>query len=187
MRNRSGGNSSHPEPLGAAVTGKDSSALSRMRYERQFEETSSNMTSSTLFSAKSKHASTTGRCCSWVITSPNIVKLKDSSKNSVHDGIKFFSSCGLSFVKFVKQIIDLSRARYSAHFDTKLSSIIDCKVNRIAPLFYNCLALVIKVQNDSRIVISSVILPLKHNPKTGQKTKNLWSTETISDSKLTKK
>ncbi|KRY45504.1 hypothetical protein T03_6532 [Trichinella britovi] len=45
------------------------------------------------------------------------------SKNSVHDGIKFFSSCGLSFVKFVKQITDLSRARYSAHFDTKLSSI----------------------------------------------------------------
>ncbi|KRZ92752.1 hypothetical protein T08_8098 [Trichinella sp. T8] len=63
---------------------------------------------------------------------------------------------------------------------------IDCKVNRIAPLFYNCLALVIKVQNDSRIVISSVILPLKHNPKTGQKTKNLWSAETISDSKLAK-
>ncbi|KRX63783.1 hypothetical protein T09_10842 [Trichinella sp. T9] len=59
MRNVSGGNSSHPEPLGAAVTGKDSSVLSRMRYERQFEEPSSNMTSSTLFSAKSKHASTT--------------------------------------------------------------------------------------------------------------------------------
>ncbi|KRY11167.1 hypothetical protein T12_10669 [Trichinella patagoniensis] len=59
---------------------------------------------------------------------------KKNSKNSVHDGIKpfigkiydksfFFSSCGLSFVKFVKQITDLSRARYSAHFDTKLSSI----------------------------------------------------------------
>ncbi|KRZ49653.1 Receptor expression-enhancing protein 5, partial [Trichinella nativa] len=45
------------------------------------------------------------------------------SKNSVHDGIKFFSSCGLSFVKFVKQITLLNRARYSAHFDTKLSSI----------------------------------------------------------------
>ncbi|KRY28628.1 hypothetical protein T01_16120 [Trichinella spiralis] len=27
------------------------------------------------------------------------------------------------FVQFVKQIADLSRARYSAHFDTKLSSI----------------------------------------------------------------
>ncbi|KRZ87346.1 hypothetical protein T08_4198 [Trichinella sp. T8] len=48
----------------------------------------------------------------------------DSSKNSVHDGIKFFSSCGLSFVKFVKQITLLYRARYSAHFDTKLSSIV---------------------------------------------------------------
>ncbi|KRX76110.1 hypothetical protein T06_14992 [Trichinella sp. T6] len=36
----------------------------------------------------------------------------------------FFSSCGLSFVKFVKQITDLSRARYSAHFDIKLSSIV---------------------------------------------------------------
>ncbi|KRY15815.1 hypothetical protein T12_15903 [Trichinella patagoniensis] len=46
-----------------------------------------------------------------------------NSKNAVHDGINFFSSCGLSFVKFVKQITDLSRARYSAHFDTKLSSI----------------------------------------------------------------
>ncbi|KRY16767.1 hypothetical protein T12_6162 [Trichinella patagoniensis] len=58
-----------------------------------------------------------------------------NSKNAVHDGIKhfigkkcdksFFSSlCGLSFVKFVKQITDLSRTRYSAHFDTKLSSIV---------------------------------------------------------------
>ncbi|KRX39542.1 hypothetical protein T05_7316 [Trichinella murrelli] len=36
---------------------------------------------------------------------------------------EFFSSCGLSFVKFVKQIALLYRARYSAHFDTKLSSI----------------------------------------------------------------
>ncbi|KRY52601.1 hypothetical protein T03_5355 [Trichinella britovi] len=36
----------------------------------------------------------------------------------------FFSSCGLSSVKFVKQITDLSRARYFAHFDTKLSSIV---------------------------------------------------------------
>ncbi|KRX35390.1 hypothetical protein T05_585 [Trichinella murrelli] len=34
-----------------------------------------------------------------------------------------FSWCGVNFVKFVKQITDLSRARYSAHFDTKLSSI----------------------------------------------------------------
>ncbi|KRY25843.1 hypothetical protein T01_14189 [Trichinella spiralis] len=46
--------------------------------------------------------------------------LLDSSKNSVHDGIK----CGLSFVKFVKQITNLSRARYSANFDTKHSSIV---------------------------------------------------------------
>ncbi|KRY37047.1 hypothetical protein T01_4636 [Trichinella spiralis] len=45
---------------------------------------------------------------------------KHVSKNSVHDGIK----CGLSFVKFVKEITVLSRARYSAHFDTKLSSIV---------------------------------------------------------------
>ncbi|KRY21716.1 hypothetical protein T12_13136 [Trichinella patagoniensis] len=45
------------------------------------------------------------------------------SKNSVHNGIKFFSSRGLNFVKFVKQISLLNRARYSAHFDTKLSSI----------------------------------------------------------------
>ncbi|KRX79391.1 hypothetical protein T06_7649 [Trichinella sp. T6] len=45
-----------------------------------------------------------------------------NSINSLHDGIKFFL-CGLSSVKFVKQITDLSRARYSAHFDTKLQSI----------------------------------------------------------------
>ncbi|KRX56809.1 hypothetical protein T09_11635 [Trichinella sp. T9] len=31
--------------------------------------------------------------------------------------------CGVNFVKVVKQITDLSRARYSAHFDIKLSSI----------------------------------------------------------------
>ncbi|KRZ90195.1 hypothetical protein T08_8072 [Trichinella sp. T8] len=36
-----------------------------------------------------------------------------SSKNSVHDGIKFFLRVDLVF-----------RARYSAHFDTKLSSIV---------------------------------------------------------------
>ncbi|KRX13061.1 hypothetical protein T07_5383 [Trichinella nelsoni] len=58
-----------------------------------------------------------------------------NSKNSVHDGIKhfigkkcdkilFFSSRGLNFVKFVKQITLLNRARYSAHFDTKLRSIV---------------------------------------------------------------
>ncbi|KRY06279.1 hypothetical protein T12_5524 [Trichinella patagoniensis] len=45
---------------------------------------------------------------------------KHVSKNSVHDGI----ICRVSFVEFVKQITDLSRARYSVHFDTKLSSII---------------------------------------------------------------
>ncbi|KRZ71132.1 hypothetical protein T08_1229 [Trichinella sp. T8] len=38
--------------------------------------------------------------------------------------VMFFSSRGLNFVKFVKQITDLSRPRYSAHFDTKLSSIV---------------------------------------------------------------
>ncbi|KRZ94801.1 hypothetical protein T08_4454 [Trichinella sp. T8] len=50
--------------------------------------------------------------------------LSDSSKNVVHD---------VSFVKFVKQITDLSRTRYSAHFDTKLSSISlqDEKFNKI--------------------------------------------------------
>ncbi|XP_003369993.1 conserved hypothetical protein [Trichinella spiralis] len=51
--------------------------------------------------------------------------LLDSSKNSVHDGIKFFSSRGLNFVKFVKQITLLNRARYSAHFDTKLRKGLD--------------------------------------------------------------
>ncbi|KRX32735.1 hypothetical protein T09_299 [Trichinella sp. T9] len=45
-------------------------------------------------------------------------------KESVHDGIKFVSSRGLNFVKFVKQISLLNRARYSAHFDTKRSSIV---------------------------------------------------------------
>ncbi|KRX33046.1 hypothetical protein T05_13239, partial [Trichinella murrelli] len=40
------------------------------------------------------------------------------------DKIFFFSSCGLSFVKFVKQISLLNRTRYSAHFDTKLRSIL---------------------------------------------------------------
>ncbi|KRX12645.1 hypothetical protein T07_808 [Trichinella nelsoni] len=60
---------------------------------------------------------------------------KHATKNAVHDGIKpsigkkgdsifFFSSCGLSSAKFVKKIADLSRARYSAHFDTKLSFIV---------------------------------------------------------------
>ncbi|KRX13289.1 hypothetical protein T07_13615 [Trichinella nelsoni] len=44
-RNKSGGNS---DALDAAVIGKDSSVRSRMRCERQFEEPSSNMTSSTL-------------------------------------------------------------------------------------------------------------------------------------------
>ncbi|KRX83558.1 hypothetical protein T06_14854, partial [Trichinella sp. T6] len=53
----------------------------------------------------------------------HVYKAGNSSKNSVHDSIKFFSSCGLSFVKFVKQITNLSIARYSAHFDIKLSSI----------------------------------------------------------------
>ncbi|KRY45355.1 hypothetical protein T03_17922 [Trichinella britovi] len=55
----------------------------------------------------------------------NVCKAGNSSKNSVHDGIKFSSSCGLIFGKFVKQIALLYRARYSAHFDTKLSSIQD--------------------------------------------------------------
>ncbi|KRZ84118.1 hypothetical protein T08_12959 [Trichinella sp. T8] len=74
----------------------------------------------------------------------HIYKAGNSSKNSVHDSINpfigkecdtffFFSSCGLSFVQFVKQFVEqakfvkqialLYRARYSAHFDTKLSSI----------------------------------------------------------------
>ncbi|KRY26504.1 hypothetical protein T01_2344 [Trichinella spiralis] len=39
------------------------------------------------------------------------------------DKIFFSSSCGLSFVKFVKEITTLSIARYSAYFDTKVSSI----------------------------------------------------------------
>ncbi|KRZ84294.1 hypothetical protein T08_14239 [Trichinella sp. T8] len=39
------------------------------------------------------------------------------------DKIFFVSSRGLNFVKFVKQISLLNRARYSAHFDTKRSSI----------------------------------------------------------------
>ncbi|KRY39197.1 hypothetical protein T01_10631 [Trichinella spiralis] len=52
---------------------------------------------------------------------PHLTLKKHVSKNSVHD---VFSSCELSFVKFVEQITDLSRARYSAHFDIKLSSIV---------------------------------------------------------------
>ncbi|KRX71505.1 hypothetical protein T06_9587 [Trichinella sp. T6] len=52
----------------------------------------------------------------------HVKKAWNSSKNSVHDSIKLFLSCGLSFVRFVKQITELSRARYSAHFDTKLRS-----------------------------------------------------------------
>ncbi|KRX35378.1 hypothetical protein T05_6746 [Trichinella murrelli] len=72
---------------------------------------------------------------SRIVISSVILPLKhnpktDSSKNSVHDGIKFFSSCGLSFVKFVKQITLLSRARYSAHFDTKRSSIASFKTKK---------------------------------------------------------
>ncbi|XP_003376140.1 conserved hypothetical protein [Trichinella spiralis] len=47
--------------------------------------------------------------------------LLDSTKNVVHD---VFSSCGLSFVNFVKQIREFSVARYSAHFDAKLRSIL---------------------------------------------------------------
>ncbi|KRZ49859.1 hypothetical protein T02_600 [Trichinella nativa] len=38
--------------------------------------------------------------------------------------LKFVSSRGLNFVKFVKQISLLNRARYSAHFDTKRISIV---------------------------------------------------------------
>ncbi|KRX58732.1 hypothetical protein T06_14066, partial [Trichinella sp. T6] len=61
-RNASGGNSSQPEPLGAAATRKDSSVLSRMRYERQFEEPSSNVTCFTPFCVKSKRASMIDHC-----------------------------------------------------------------------------------------------------------------------------
>ncbi|KRX55582.1 hypothetical protein T06_12654 [Trichinella sp. T6] len=68
-RNASGGNSSQPEPLGAAATRKDSSVLSRMRYERQFEEPSSNVTCFTPFCVKSKRASMIDHWCSWVMTS----------------------------------------------------------------------------------------------------------------------
>ncbi|KRX51948.1 hypothetical protein T09_6889 [Trichinella sp. T9] len=64
----------------------------------------------------------------------NIVKLKGTlldcwgrphptlEKHVYKAGI--FSSCGLCFVKFVKQITNLSITRYSAHFDTKLSCIV---------------------------------------------------------------
>ncbi|KRX40775.1 hypothetical protein T05_9696 [Trichinella murrelli] len=55
----------------------------------------------------------------------HVYKAGNSSKNSVHDGIKPFigKKCDKIFVK-KSSFFNLSRARYSAHFDTKLSSIV---------------------------------------------------------------
>ncbi|KRX79996.1 hypothetical protein T06_4010 [Trichinella sp. T6] len=70
-------------------------------------------------------ASTTAVACKFLKQNKSLVSSLEflfGLQNIVK--LKVFSSCGVSFVKFVKQITDLSRARYSAHFDTKLSSIV---------------------------------------------------------------